>query len=126
MQKVVRLTESDLVRIIKRVISEDEENPEDNFYKLLVGFYSKNSKPIPINVRRRMSNFSVIESINQTMMENPPNNYIDEFGYADDILNSTIEIYFPYMDEIDDRYDIIDFMKQEYADIIFDNFYSQQ
>lgn len=124
--KIIRLTESDLVHIVKRVISEDEENPEDDFYKLLVGFYSKNGKPIPMNVRRRMSSFSVIESINQTMMENPPNHYTDEFNYADDILNSTIEIYFPYIDDIDDRDDIIEFMKQEYADIIFDNFYSQE
>ena len=35
MKKVVRLTESDLVRIVKRVISEQSENP---FYKALLDF----------------------------------------------------------------------------------------
>ena len=35
MKKVVRLTESDLVKIVKRVINEQSENP---FYKALVNF----------------------------------------------------------------------------------------
>jgi hypothetical protein len=103
-----------------------EKNPDDNFYKLIIGLYSENGQTVPINIRRRMSNFSVIESINQTMIDNPPNEFDDEFEYADNILNWTAEIYYPYLDEIDSMDEIIDFMKEEYSDIIFDNFYSQE
>ena len=103
-----------------------EKNPDYKFYKLLIGLYSKNGQTVPINIRRRMSNFSVIESINQTMIDNPPNEFDDEFEYADNILNWTAEIYYPYLDEIDSMDEIIDFMKEEYSDIIFDNFYSQE
>ena len=103
-----------------------EKNPDYKFYKLLIGLYSKNGQTVPINIRRRMSNFSVIESINQTMIDNPPNEFDDEFEYADNILNWTAEIYYPYLDEIDSMHEIIDFMKEEYSDIIFDNFYSQE
>jgi hypothetical protein len=106
--------------------SNSEKNPDDNFYKLIIGLYSKNGQTVPINIRRRMSNFSVIESINQTMIDNPPNEFDDEFEYADNILNWTAEIYYPYLDEIDSMDEIIDFMKEEYSDIIFDNFYSQE
>ena len=103
-----------------------EKNPDDKFYKLIIGLYSKNGQPVPINVRRRMSNSSVIDSINKAMIENPPNNFDDEFEYADTILNRATEIYYPYLDEIDGMGEIIDFMKEEYSDMIFDNFYSQQ
>lgn len=103
-----------------------EKNPDDKFYELIIGLYSKNGQTVPINIRRRMSNFSVIESINQTMIDNPPNEFDDEFEYADNILNWTAEIYYPYLDEIDSMGEIIDFMKEEYSDIIFDNFYSQE
>lgn len=103
-----------------------EKNPDDKFYKLIVGLYSKNGQTIPINVRRRMTNSSVIGSINNAMMENPPNEFDDEFEYADNILNWTAEVYYPYLDDVDDRDEIIDFMKEEYSDIIFDYFYSQE
>lgn len=106
--------------------SNSEKNPDDKFYKLLIGLYSKNGQTVPINIRRRMSNYSVIDAINKTMVENPPNEFYDEFEYADNILYWTAEIYYPYLDEIDSMDEIIDFMKEEYSDIIFDNFYSQE
>jgi hypothetical protein len=38
MKKVIRLTEADLTRIVKRVIKENEDEEDDNFWDKIKGF----------------------------------------------------------------------------------------
>jgi archaellum component FlaC len=46
MRKIIKLTESDLVRIVKRVLSEQEELPDEMFSRPIPsGMYSRESAP---------------------------------------------------------------------------------
>jgi len=38
MKKIIRLTESDLARIVKRIIKENEEDEDENFWDSIRGF----------------------------------------------------------------------------------------
>jgi hypothetical protein len=52
------------------------------------------------------------------MEENDPNNFRDEFDFADNIISWVVQgLNLP--DEIDE-YDVINYLKDNYADTIFD------
>jgi hypothetical protein len=108
MKKVIRLTESDLARIVKRVIQENEG--------------------IPLFIRRREKKISEImdEIVNDP--DNDPMNFSDEFEYADNILNWTIQtmrgVFGDDMVEQEEN-DIIGHLKEMYGDHLFDIYNSQ-
>lgn len=108
MKKIIRLTESDLARIVKRVIQESDE--------------------IPLFIRRRENKISEILDEVVSTAENDPMNFSDEFEYADNILNWTIQImrgvYGDDMIERDEN-DILGHLKEMYGDHLFDIYYSE-
>lgn len=104
-KKVVRLTESDLVKLIKKVINETE---------------------IPIFIRRRIDDDKFRFFLYKNMRENDPNNFSDEFEYADNILYWTIEDVLPDFDfDSDIGMDVNIFIREFYSDEIFDYYRSK-
>ena len=107
-QNYGKLTESDLARIVKRVIQENEG--------------------IPLFIRRREKKISEImdEIVNDP--DNDPMNFSDEFEYADNILNWTIQtmrgVFGDDMVEQEEN-DIIGHLKEMYGDHLFDIYNSQ-
>ena len=108
MKKIIRLTESDLARIVKRVIQESNE--------------------VPLFIRRRENKISEILDGVVSDPENDPMNFSDEFEYADNILNWTIQImrgvYGDDMVERDEN-DILGHLKEMYGDHLFDIYNSE-
>ena len=108
MKKIIRLTESDLARIVKRVIKESDE--------------------IPLFIRRRENKISEILDEVVSTAENDPMNFSDEFEYADNILNWTIQIMREvFGDDMIEREenDILGHLKEMYGDHLFDIYYSE-
>ena len=108
MKKIIRLTESDLARIVKRVIQESDE--------------------VPLFIRRREEKISEILDDIVNDPDNDPMNFSDEFEYADNILNWTIQtmrgVFGDDMVEREEN-DIIGHLKEMYGDHLFDIYYSQ-
>ena len=98
-------------------------NSDDTFYKLLVKLFEKNGHKIPAGLRRRMSTEHLINRIGREMENNNPNEFGDEFEYADNILSWVVEDYYPYGEAQVDE--ILDYMKEEYGDMVFDYYNSQ-
>jgi hypothetical protein len=112
MKKVVRLTESDLTRIVKRVIKEQED---DNY-------------EIPSRLRRRILNME--EKLEEVMddPDNDPSDFSDEFEYTDNIIEYMIQ---ELLGETEDSYiednenEISDFIKETYGEYIMDRYRSE-
>jgi hypothetical protein len=103
MKKVIRLSESQLVDLIKEI------------------FYRRT------DIRRRLSpeftEENVIDRIEAEMEETDPNNYSDEFEYASNILSWVLDYFYEYSDEplYDELYEEIHtYMKEEYGEMIFE------
>ena len=70
-----------------------------------------------------MSTEHLINRIGREMENNNPNEFGDEFEYADNILSWVVEDYYPYGEAQVDE--ILDYMKEEYGDMVFDYYNSQ-
>lgn len=112
MKKVIRMTESDLVRIVKRLINEQP-------------FYENN---IPNDIRRRATIINQVFEDTIDSIEIDPNDYSDEFEYADNMIRYTI-IELSRITN-DDYYDVnghnvVDYIKERYGDILLDKYRSE-
>ena len=106
MKKVIRLTESDLVRIVKRVVSEGSQEDKLDMY-----------------LRRRA--ISIIELIDKNIdeVEQDGTLFDDEFEFADNIISWVVQDM-GVPDDIDEG-DIIDFIKDEHGEYILSRFNSE-
>lgn len=103
----------DLKKHIRKIISEEIIDDGNDIYSKLY-------------LKRRIPNFTeenVLNKIYKTMSETDPNDYLDEYDWAGDIINWVIEDLMK--DVIDSKYDDIvdiidDYMKMEYAHIMFE------
>jgi hypothetical protein len=83
---------------------------------------------VPTEIRRRMPEISqkfdeVIDS-----PDNSPNDFYDEFQYADNIISWTLDELFRSTNDIyyiDNMDDVTDFIKEMYGDSLFDRWYSE-
>ena len=83
---------------------------------------------VPTEIRRRMPEISqkfdeVIDS-----PDNNPNDFSDEFEYADNIISWTLDELFRSTNDIyyiDNMDDVTDFIKEMYGDSLFDRWYSE-
>lgn len=106
------MTESDLVRIVKRLINEQP-------------FYENN---IPNDIRRRASIINQVFEETIDSIEIDPNDYSDEFEYADNMIRYTI-IELSRITN-DDYYDVnghnvVDYIKERYGDYLLDKYRSE-
>jgi len=122
MKKVIKITESELMELVRKVILEQDEtegNP-DSVVEFLVSLYRDNGLEMPKEIKRRMSEAAVINAIITKMDKFPPTDDYDEFEYADNILGGLVYNLFPNVSE-DLFYEIKDFILDEYEYIILDH-----
>jgi len=122
MKKVIKITESELMELVRKVILEQDEtegNP-DSVVEFLVSLYRDNGLEMPKEIKRRMSEAAVINAIITKMDKFPPTDDYDEFEYADIILGGLVYNLFPNVSE-DLFYEIKDFILDEYEYIILDH-----
>ena len=112
MKKVIRITESDLVRIVKRLINEQPSDDND----------------IPKDIRRRLPIITQVFDETVDSPDNDPNDFSDEFEYADNIISYVItkliritnDKYF----EINES-NIRDYLKETYGEFLLDKYRSE-
>ena len=103
MEKIIRLTESDLARIVKRVISEESEEDELNLF-----------------LRRRSELIDELIEKNINEVEEDGTLFIDQFEFADNIINWVVQdMKLP--DDIDEN-EVIDYIKDEQGEYIMSRF----
>jgi hypothetical protein len=106
MKKVIRLTEGDLIRIVRRVVQEEEE------------------RPIQMKRRFRMISNDIHELIDKAKEELDEDDFEDEFDYLDNVVYYVVQELQGMYGELDDFWfdeedDIVDFIKDEYDDYLF-------
>jgi hypothetical protein len=106
MKKVLRLTESELIRIVKRIVESDDD--------------------IGSRMKRR---FDVLQNLIQQEVDNEdePESYSDAFEYASNILSYAVNefISLPGNEYMADRYDdVLDYAKEEFGEDVMDVFRS--
>ena len=112
MKKVIRITESDLVRIVKRLINEQPSDDND----------------IPKDIRRRLPIITQVFDETVDSPDNDPNDFSDEFEYADNIISYVItkliritnDKYFEINEE-----NIIDYLKETYGEFLLEKYVSE-
>jgi hypothetical protein len=107
MKKVIRLTESDLVRIVKRVVSEGSQEDKLDMY-----------------LRRRSELIDELIEKNIDEVEEDGTLFNDEFEFADNIINWVVQDM-KVPDDIDEN-EVIDFIKDEYGESIMSRFESDE
>lgn len=110
MKKTVRLSENDLTNIVRKIVAEQENDD------------------ILLYLRRRLEKISEILGKTVDDHNSDPLNFSDEFEYADNILNWTIqdlirEFNDGKIEENED--DVMDYLKEIYSDHLFDIYHSQ-
>ena len=107
-------------------------NEELNNIKYLFGY--KPGKVIseqdntPIEIRRRMPQISKSFDEMLDSPDNNPNDFSDEFEYADNMISWTVdELVFNTNDSYyeDNEDDVREFIKDMYGDFLFDRYYSE-
>ena len=110
MKKVIRLNESDLTKIVTKIIKEQEMGD------------------ISLYLRRRLGTISEILG---KMVDDPnsdPLNFSDEFEYADNILSWTIQDLIREFNDgvIEEKEDeVMDYLKEIYGDHLFEIYQSE-
>ena len=106
MEKVIRLTESDLARIVKRVISEGSQEDKLDMY-----------------LRRRV--ISIIDLIDKNIDEVEQEGILfnDEFEFADNIISWVVQDM-KVPDDIDEN-EVIDYIKDDQGEYIMSRFNSE-
>ena len=107
-------------------------NEELNNIKYLFGY--KPGKVIseqdntPIEIRRRMPQISKSFDEMLDSPDNNPNDFSDEFEYADNMISLTVDDLVYNTDDSyyeDNEDDVRDFIKDMYGDFLFDRYYSE-
>jgi hypothetical protein len=110
MKKVIRLNESNLTKIVTKIIKEQEMGN------------------ISLYLRRRLGTISEILG---KMVDDPnsdPLNFSDEFEYADNILSWTIQDLIREFNDgvIEEKEDeVMDYLKEIYGDHLFEIYHSE-
>jgi hypothetical protein len=105
-----------------KILLEEQDSEDRSFYKMLKKLFKKGGIKPPNEFKRRMSDDFTDDYIhyiiNKEMEENDPNDFRDEYEYADNIISWVVQdLRLP--DEIDE-WDVINYLKDKYSDIIFD------
>jgi hypothetical protein len=83
---------------------------------------------VPTEIRRRMPEISQKFDEMIDSPDNSPNDFYDEFQYADNIISWTLDELFRSTNDIyyiDNMDDVTDFIKEMYGDSLFDRWYSE-
>ena len=107
-------------------------NEELNNIKYLFGYKPgrviSEQDNTPIEIRRRIPEISQKFDEMLDSPDNNPNDFSDEFEYADNMISWTLdELISDTNDNYyeDNRDEIVDFIKNMYGDFLFDRYYSE-
>lgn len=108
MKKVIRLTESDLNRLVKKVIKEDDDESELQLKR---------------GIKRRINNNEILDLISQAKEETDEDDFSDYFEYLENVIYWVVqELQSLYGDTDDFFYDyedeITDYLKTNFDDDI--------
>ena len=103
MKKIIRLTESDLARIVKRVISEKSEEDELNLF-----------------LRRRSELINELIEKNIDEVEEDGTLFIDQFEFADNIINWVVQDM--KLPEDIDEDEVIEYIKDNQGEYILSQY----
>jgi len=99
-KKVIQLTESEIISLVKRVIQEQIET----------------------KIRRRSS--EILDLVHMFINSEDPKNFNDEFEYADNILYGVYEDLIEKYPDLDNYHEeIMDYLKETYGHQLFDLWY---
>lgn len=105
MKKITRLTESDVNRLVKKVINEEDIDIKRWF------------------IRRSDEFISVLE---QLINEEDPCTFDDEFEFASNIINWTMEASLDYDEYEKFEDELTNFLQDEFGEQLFDTYYSAE
>ena len=105
-----------------KILLEEQDSEDRAFYKMLKNLFKKGGIKPPNEFKRRMSDDFTDDYIhyiiNKEMEENDPNDFSDEYEYADNIISWVVQdLRLP--DEVDE-WDVINYLKDKYSEIIID------
>jgi len=100
MKKITNITESDINRLVKMVIKEEENTNVKTWFK------------------RRKEVF--ILQLEGLINEEDPCTFGDEYEYAENIINWAMESSLDYDEYENFEYDLKDFLKEEFGEQLFD------
>jgi hypothetical protein len=81
---------------------------------------------IPLKIRRRLEHEGLKDTIQKLMAEYDPNEFSDEFEYADNILQWAVDDVMYGIDvDSDLGFELINFIRQYYSDEIFEYYYDK-
>lgn len=103
MKKIIKFTESDLGRLVERVINE-------------MGF-----NVVRWFMRRRES-FEI--ELGKQLEELDPCSFGDEFEFSDNVISWAMEDAFNYDEYVEFEDELIDIIKEEYGDQLFETYFS--
>jgi hypothetical protein len=99
-KKVIRLTESEIISLVKKIIKEQIES----------------------KLRRRSA--EILDLVHTFVNSEDPENFNDEFEYADNILYGVYEDLIEKYPDLDEYHeDIMDYLKETYGHQLFDLWY---
>jgi hypothetical protein len=109
---------------IKKLTQSEDGEYSDPFSKYIRDLYNQYGIEVSPNLRRRMSENSVMGILQKLMTENPPANGIDdEFTYAEMILDMLVGEFIPTEYRFSDiEEELLQYLKENYAEDIFDFF----
>lgn len=103
----IKLTESELVNMVKMIIEDSDD--------------------LMSRMKRRQGELSNLVQKQVDQEDNNPDNFGDEFEYADNILSWALDEFIdqPGNEWLEDRRDdLLDYAKEEFGDQLFDLYYS--
>jgi hypothetical protein len=81
---------------------------------------------IPLKIRRRIEHEGLKDTIQKLMAEYDPNEFSDEFEYADNILQWAVDDVMSGIDvDSDLGFELMNFIRQYYTDEIFEYYYDK-
>lgn len=105
MKQITRLTESDINRLVKKVINEEDIDVKRWF------------------IRRSDEFISVLE---QLINEEDPCTFEDEFEFASNIINWAMEASLDYDEYENFEDELTNFLQDEFGEQLFDAYYSAE
>ena len=121
-KELINQAQKQAIQMARQIFTDNDS--EDKLVDLIVRLSEKYNLKIPLSIKRKLSEPTFVEFLNDAIQEMPPQEYAslrpdkDEFDYADNILQLVI----------DDNYgDFVDIIKnneayEEFYDYIRDNF----
>jgi hypothetical protein len=101
----------------------DDNSGIDSTIFDMVSKLFKGKENIPMTIKRRMTEYYIIERMAQLMGKQNIGNFTDEFDFADHIIDEIVRELSPPDGDFDEE-ELVDYLKDKYSESIFDYYSS--